>query len=106
MVHFLFGKPGTGKTHTVACRFRDEAAAGERPVYLIVPEQSVYTAERSVLPTLPPGAGRVHPAAVVSFSRLCDMMADRYGGRTFGSLSRASSLLLMWRNLRELRGVL
>lgn len=106
MVHFLFGKPGTGKTYTVASRFRDEAAAGERPVYLIVPEQSVYTAERSVLSTLPPEAGRVHPAIVVSFSRLCDMMADRYGGRTFGSLSRASSLLLMWRNLRELRGVL
>ena len=25
MVHFLFGKPGTGKTYTVASRFRDEA---------------------------------------------------------------------------------
>lgn len=106
MLHFLFGKPGTGKTYTVSRHFIEESTAGTRPVYLIVPEQTVYTTERRVLPLLPSCAGREYPTSIISFSRLSDVVEDAYGGRMFQSLSRATSLLLMWRNLRELRGLM
>ncbi len=104
MVHFLFGKPGTGKTFRVTQAIRDTLTEDRGSVYLIVPEQAVYSAERGLLPALPPESQR--RLSIVSFSRLADMVADVCGGRTFGSLTRASSALLMWRNLRELSGLL
>lgn len=107
MIRFLFGGPGAGKTQTVYDRIRDElpaASASGRRIFLIVPEQSMYAAESTFLSGLPTAAGQVF--SVLSFSRLCDVTADRYGGRTYATLTRASKTLLMWRNLRELRALM
>ncbi|MCQ2429024.1 MAG: PD-(D/E)XK nuclease family protein [Clostridia bacterium] len=104
MIRFLFGKPGTGKTHEVYEGIRREITGGKRRVFLIVPEQQVYSAEASFLSSLPPEAGQRF--SVVSFSRLCDLVADKYGGRTACTLTKAAKSLLMWRNLRELRGLM
>ncbi len=100
MIRFIFGRPGTGKTHSVVERIRAHVAAGDRRVYLIVPEQQAYSAERDVLSALPPDAGKCF--SILSFSRLCDTLADRFGGRTQHHLSRAMRTLFMWQNLREL----
>ena len=104
MINFLFGRPGTGKTTRVVEEIKALAALGARPVYLIVPEQQAYSAERDVLTALPPSVGQ--HLTIVSFSRLCDMVADLYGGRAQHTVTRAMKALLMWENLRQLSGIL
>lgn len=106
MIHFIFGRPGTGKTYTVVERIRSLLAEpGDADgIYLLVPEQMAYSAERDVLSTLPPEAGRRF--SILSFSRLSDMVSARCGGRSFSSLTRPMRSLLMWRNLRGLVGAL
>ena len=104
MIRFLFGRPGSGKTYTVTREIAALAAEGQHPVYLIVPEQQAYSAERDILSALPPEAGRHF--SILSFSRLCDTLADRYGGRAQHTVTRAMKSLLMWENMRELTGLL
>ena len=104
MLRLLFGNPGSGKTHTVAACIREDLSSGNGQVYLFVPEQMLYSAESQILSELPPEAGK--RLSILSFPRLCDVAADRYGGRAFGTLTRASRALLMWRTMRELHGLL
>lgn len=108
MIRFLFGRPGSGKTYTVTQEIIRAATAsdGEIPahLYLLVPEQQAFSAERDLLVSLPSGAAR--RVSVLSFSRLCDILFDRYGGRIHGSINRAMKSLFMWENLRELKGIL
>lgn len=104
MIRFLFGRPGAGKTHRMVEEIKEHVAHGNRKVYLIVPEQQAYSAERDILSVLPPDAGRVF--SILSFSRLCDTVADKFGGRAQYAVSRAMKSLLMWENLRELGGLL
>ncbi len=103
MIRFVFGRPGTGKTYTTVERIRASVADGARRVYLIVPEQMAYSAERDVLSALPQDAARCF--SIFSFSRLCDHLGDRFGGRSRQTLGRAMRTLLMWQNLRELAGM-
>ena len=102
MIHFLFGRPGTSKTSCIVEEIRACIRRGDAPVYLIVPEQQAYSAERDVLSALPSDAGRRF--SILSFSRLCDTVADRFGGRAQHSISRAMKSLLMWENLRVVNG--
>lgn len=104
MLNYIFGRPGTGKTYEVIRRIRADLETGTAKVFLIVPEQQLFSTESMVLPGLPPAAGQ--RLSVLSFSRLADTAADCFGGRTFGKLTRASRTLLMWRTLRELSGLL
>ncbi len=103
MIRFLFGRPGSGMTERILCDIRTLAKTDTVPVWLIVPEQQVYSAERDILSALPPDARRSF--SIISFSRLCDLLADRFGGRTQHALSRAMRTLFMWQNLRELSGL-
>ena len=103
MIRFVFGRPGTGKTYTTVERIREWIADGNRRIYLIVPEQQAYSAERDILSALPPSAGRYF--SIISFSRLCDLLSDRFGGRSSHNLSRAMRSLFMWQSLRELSGM-
>ncbi len=103
MIHFLLGHPGTGKTYRITEEIRTRVAEGEQ-VILLVPEQQVYSTECDVLSVLPPDEAK--RVTILSFTRLCDTLADRYGGRTHMYLSRATRALLMWQNLRELSGLL
>ncbi len=104
MIRFLFGRPGTGKTTRMVEEVRELISKGVSPVYLIVPEQQAYSAERDILSALPPEAGRCF--SILSFSRLCDTLADLYGGRAQYTVTSAMKSLLMWENLREFTGML
>ena len=104
MIRFLFGRPGTGKTTRVIEEIKARTADGGCPVYLIVPEQQAYSAERDVLSALPASAGQ--SLKILSFSRLCDTVADLYGGRAQHTVTRAMKALLMWENLRQLSGIM
>lgn len=103
MIRFIFGRPGTGKTYTTVERIRTLIAEGDRRIYLIVPEQQAYSAERDILSSLPVNAGKCF--SIISFSRLCDLLSDRFGGRSHRHLSRAMRTLFMWQTLRELSGM-
>ncbi len=105
MIRFVFGRPGTGKTYSTVERIREMFASEKesRRIYLIVPEQMAYSSERDVLSALPADAGKSF--SIVSFSRICDRLSDRYGGRTHKTLNRALRTLFMWQNLRELKGM-
>ena len=103
MIHFLLGSPGTGKTHRIHQDIQAHVTEGEH-VFLIVPEQQVYSTEWHILSLLPPNEAK--RVTVLSFTRLSDMLSDRYGGRAHTVLSRATRALLMWHNMRELTGLL
>ncbi len=103
MIRFLLGRPGSGKTYRIVEEVRRRVRDGES-AYLLVPEQQVYSTERDVLSVLP--LDEAKRVTICSFTRLCDLLSDRYGGRTHTSLSRATRALLMWHNLRELSGLL
>ncbi len=109
MIRFVFGRPGFGKTTYVIDHIRDEIARGitagsPHRVWLLVPEQQAYSAERDILSALPGEAGRCF--SIISFSRLADLVADRFGGRTQHTVTKAMRSLVMWENLRELTGLL
>ena len=104
MIRFLFGRPGSGKTHTTVEAIRRLVTEEDRRVFLIVPEQQAYSTERELLSALPPEAGRRF--SVYSFTRLCDKLAELYGGRAQHTVTRAMKSLLMWENLRQLKGIL
>ncbi len=104
MMRFLFGRPGTGKTYRMIEEIRTHIQAGTSHIWLIVPEQQVYSAERDILPVLPSDAG-LH-FSIISFSRLCELLANRFGGRAQHTVTRSMKSLLMWQNLRELNGLL
>ncbi len=104
MIRFLFGRPGSGKTYRIVDEIRDYINADCKPIWLIVPEQQVYSVERDVLSALPASAARSF--TITSFSRLCDTVADHFGGRTQHTVTRAMRSLLMWENLREISGIL
>ncbi len=105
MLHFLFGRPGSGKTYRILEEIRAHLSDGTgRRVWLIVPEQAAYSAERDILSALPPESAQAF--SIISFSRLCDLVADQFGGRAQHTVTRAMRTLIMWENLRELRGLL
>ncbi len=103
MIRLIFGRPGTGKTYTAVEQIRELVADGSRRVFLIVPEQQAYSAERDILSYLPHNAGKCF--SIISFSRLCDLLSDRFGGRSQQTANRAMRTLFMWQNLRELAGM-
>lgn len=104
MIRCLMGRTGCGKTYTVIEEIKKLLSDGKQKIFLFVPEQQLYSAERDLLSVIPPD--EADGLSVISFTRLCDLLEDIYGGRAHASLSRATSALLMWQNLRELCGLL
>ncbi len=104
MIRFLFGHPGCGKTHRMIEEIRSCHTTHQKTTWFLVPEQQMYSTERDILSTLPMDAGQYF--TIVSFSRLCDILADQFGGRTQHAVTRAMRTLFMWQNLRELQGML
>lgn len=98
MIDLLFGCSGSGKTQYILKKLR-EAAENQKHTYLIVPEQQVFTAE-TMLSSLPPKSALYIEA--VSFSRLCELVFDKLGGRFCTSISGGIRGLVMWQSIREL----
>lgn len=104
MIRFLFGRPGYGKTYTIIREISSLLENNQQNIYLIVPEQQAFSTERDVLSTLSPEMRK--SLSILSFSRLCDLITDSFGGRTSAAVSRSMKSLLMWENLREVSGLL
>ncbi len=103
MIHLLLGRTGSGKTATVVQNIREHLQK-QQDVIFFVPEQQLFSMERSLFPQLTPEEA-TH-LTVTSFTKLCDTVEDLYGGRTHTSLSQATEMMLMWFNLRCIRSLL
>ncbi len=104
MIRFLVGRTGCGKTYTVTQEIKALMAQKKENVFLFVPEQQHFSAERELYAGL--STDDAKRLSILSFTRLCDVMEDTYGGRAMTHISKATSALLMWQNLRMLNGLL
>ncbi len=100
MITFVYGAPGSGKTHYIF----EELKRNFENAYLIVPEQQTVTAERSALVKLPPSSALSFE--VLNFTRLGNTVFRKYGGLSYHYITPAMKSLFMWRTLRELSPIL
>ncbi len=103
MLRFLLGGAGSGKS-TRLTEYIARDVANRHPAWLIIPEQQANLSERTMLPKLPTTAGLTF--SITGFSRLCDQVTTRFGGRPITPLQGGLCSLLMWQNLREMSGLL
>ncbi len=78
MLKIIAGRSGSGKTYEVFQRICD--SENTKNIILIVPEQSSFQSERTLLNML--GAKKAARIKVYSFKRLCNIVSETYGGRT------------------------
>lgn len=103
MITFVFGRAGSGKSVFIENKIKEDIVAG-REVWLIVPEQQTYTAERHYTKILPPSSQLSFE--VVNFSRLANKAFRLYGGLSYNYIDNGMKSLLMWRTLRDLAPLL
>lgn len=103
MLHLILGCAGSGKSTLLSQKIADDVTAGQR-AYLLIPEQQANLSERTMLPKLPPQAGLTF--TITGFSRLAREVADQCGGSAISATQRSLCPLIMWKNLRELNGLL
>lgn len=75
MLQLITGRSGTGKTEMIIQRICSQAES--RDIILIVPEQSSFQCEKRILEML--GAKRAGLVSVLSFKRLYETAAEKYG---------------------------
>jgi len=100
MITFLYGSAGSGKTHYIFEKLRENS----RNSILIVPEQQTVSAERKALDILPTSSAV--DLEVLNFSRLCNSAFRKYGGLSYHYITPSMKALFMWRTLRELAPML
>ena len=100
MIRFIFGAPGSGKTHRVFEILRECPDNS----FLIVPEQQTVVAERLALERLPFTAQLGFE--VLNFTRLANRVFRRYGGLSYHYINPSMRSLFMWKTLKELSPML
>ncbi|MCL2695591.1 MAG: exodeoxyribonuclease V subunit gamma [Clostridiales bacterium] len=90
-IEILSGRAGAGKTRKVLRRVKEHMDRGE-PVFLLVPEQSTFEAERALAEL----AGGLVGAEVYGFGRLCERILQAAGNVT-PTLSRQGRVMVMRR---------
>jgi len=103
MISFVFGRAGSGKSTFIEKRIKEDIVKG-REVWLIVPEQQTYIAERHYAEILPPSSQLYFE--VVNFSRLANKAFRLYGGLSYNYIDKGMKSLLMWHTLRDLAPLL
>lgn len=98
MVHFIYGKPSSGKSYTVMQTIKELCDNGESSL-LIVPEQFTFETERALLSTV--GDKAALYSKVLSFSRLYDEIGRTSGGISASVLSSADKIIFMSRALKK-----
>ena len=95
MTQFIVGRAGSGKTETV---FNHIAAANtDRPIWLLVPEQFSFAAERALIDRF--GVQKAAGVQVFSFSRLAERVLRETGAASKTVLDDVTRALLMSRAL-------
>ncbi|MBQ8510845.1 MAG: PD-(D/E)XK nuclease family protein [Clostridia bacterium] len=103
MLHFIYGRAGSGKTPLVCQRASESLAAGRR-TFLLVPEQQAVDAEQRMADLL--GDRPQLGLEVLNFKRLCNRLFREYGGLSYNYITKSGRSLLMWQALNELAPML
>lgn len=103
MLHLILGGAGSGKSTRLTELIARDVQNAKR-CWLIIPEQQANLSERTILPTLPTGAGLTF--SIAGFSRLYREVTNRFGGAATAPVTGPMRTLLMWQNLREMTGLL
>ncbi len=102
MLSFIFGRPGSGKTAYMVENIHRSLSSGKQ-TYFLVPEQQAFISE-SMLSALSPASALNFE--VVSFSRLCEIAFEKWGGVAEGHIGSGVRHLLMWQSLRQVSSLL
>ena len=76
MFNIIIGRSGSGKTERLFNEI-EKNVSNHKKTYLLVPEQQLYLSE-SMLAKLPASSARY--VEIVSFARLCGLVAVKCGG--------------------------
>lgn len=99
MVHFIYGRTGSGKSSFIY----EKASATPRGkhIYVIVPDREAVIAEN--LFAKADNAGDID---VVTFSRLCNFVFRKYGGICENYISRGAKTVMMYNTFRAVSDML
>ncbi len=100
MLHLIYGLPSSGKTHFVLNKIKEFSDENKQTV-LIVPEQSSFQAEKSVLRKV--GDKAMLNTTVLSFDRLFDEVGRKTGGISGSVLNDAQKIIFMHRALNYVK---
>ena len=99
MLKLILGKAGTGKTAGITQEISSLASAGEKNIYLIVPEQFSHEAERELCRVC--GDSLSTHAEVLSFTSLARKVKMQAGGIADLALDKGGKLLCMGLAMRS-----
>lgn len=94
MLHFVTGRPGTGKSTLLLTHMESALRAG-KTVLLLVPEQQTVLWESTLARTLPPSL-QLH-LEVTNFTRLANAVFRQYGGLAKPLIDDGGRTLVLWR---------
>lgn len=103
LIKFICGRAGSGKSAQI-CRQAAASIQFDKPVFLIVPEQMAVETEEKMANLL--GNTPSMNLEILNFKRLCNRIFREYGGLSYSYVTNSGKMLLMWRTLSELSGLL
>ncbi len=99
MLRFILGKSGSGKS-TEILKIAGELADSNLPVMLIVPDQSTFECEKTLLDVF--GAKKAEKVLVFGFSRLCKYVFELTGNSADNVIDEGTRAVVMSLALEEL----
>ena len=99
MLRFILGKSGSGKS-TETLRIAGELADNNLPIMLIVPDQSTFECEKTLLDVF--GAKKAEKVLVFGFSRLCKYVFELTGNSADNVIDEGTRAVVMSLALEEL----
>lgn len=99
MLRFILGKSGSGKS-AEALKIAGELADNNLPVMLIVPDQSTFECEKTLLDVF--GAKKAEKVLVFGFSRLCKYVFELTGNSADNVIDEGTRAVVMSLALEEL----
>lgn len=99
MLRFILGKSGSGKS-TETLKIAGELADSNLPVMLIVPDQSTFECEKTLLDVF--GAKKAEKVLVFGFSRLCKYVFELTGNSADNVIDEGTRAVIMSLALEEL----
>ena len=97
-LRFIYGKAGTGKS-TFCFNEIKKNINNSKKIYIIIPEQYSYSAERQLLEVLDENASI--NAEVISFNRMANRVFTEVGGLNDVLISKSSKAMLIYSILEK-----